>query len=308
MQTTVQPLPQSVRRLDYAKYVVVPIWYYCNSKCTFCMVEKQIGTLPKVDFASFQKVVTSIVEGGQHENLILSGAEVTLFDQLENYLRFARSFGWFKRIQIQTNGRKLADPAFLSRLIDAGLDEFFISMHGTEATHDLVTEAPGGWRETMRGIENLAAHPHINLVTNTVLTKQNFANLPDLFRMLRTLPVSEMHMWNFFPMAGTDTRDLLVPMKDFYALLPEILAIVEPMDRPLVFKGFPQCLSLGAPGIFDNNFPLNLIDMSFWENFDENQFGKCAYKAECKAKTCFGLSEAYVKKHGEERDLLCPMK
>ena len=35
--------------------------------------------------------------------------------------------GWFETIQIQTNGRKLAEPAYLRRLIEAGVNEFFIS-------------------------------------------------------------------------------------------------------------------------------------------------------------------------------------
>jgi MoaA/NifB/PqqE/SkfB family radical SAM enzyme len=296
------------RRIDYDKYVVVPIWYYCNSKCTFCMVEKQIGELPRVNFPQFQKILEAIIREGKHDNLILSGAEVTTFDQLENYVRYAASLGWFKRIQIQTNARRLASRDLTDRLVAAGLNEFFVSIHGTEATQDLVTEAPGGYRETMAGLENICSHEGMNLITNTVLTTRNFANLPELYRMLLTMPVSEMHMWNFFPMSGEDKHDLLVNMKDFYAFLPELLAIIEPSERPLVLKGFPECLSLGAPGIFDNKFPLNLIDVAFWENFDENQFGKCVYKHECKAKTCFGLSHAYVKKFGEERDLLCPFK
>jgi MoaA/NifB/PqqE/SkfB family radical SAM enzyme len=298
----------ALKRINYAKYVVVPVWYYCNSKCTFCMVEKQIGELPKVDFPGFQKIVRVIIEEGEKENLILSGAEVTTFDQLENYIRFARSLGYFKRIQIQTNARRLANADFTNRLLDAGLDEAFVSLHGTEATHDLITEAPGGYPETMQGIENLVSRPGFNLITNTVLNKRNFANLRELFTMLVQMPVSEMHMWNFFPMAGEDRHDLLVNMKEFYAFLPELLEIIEPSGKPLVLKGFPECLSLGAPGIFDNQFPRNLIDTAFWDNFDENQFGNCVYKSQCAAKQCFGLSHAYVKKFGEERDLLCPIR
>jgi MoaA/NifB/PqqE/SkfB family radical SAM enzyme len=305
---TALPSRAPLQRINYGKYVVVPVWYYCNSKCTFCMVERQIGSLPKVDFAGFEKIVHSIVAEGHHDNLILSGAEVTTFDQLENYIRFAHSLGWFKRIQIQTNARRLANAEFTNRLLDSGLNEAFVSLHGTEATHDLVTEAPGGYVETMRGIENLTSRPEFNLITNTVLTKLNFGNLRELFTMLVQMPVSEMHMWNFFPMAGEDRHDLIVNLKEFYAFLPELLAIIEPSGKPLVLKGFPECLSLGAPGIFDNQFPRNLIDQAFWDNFDENQFGNCVYKSQCSAKQCFGLSHAYVKKHGEERDLLCPIR
>lgn len=295
-------------RIDYDTYVVVPVWYYCNSKCTFCMVERQIAELPTVTLEQFKTIVQGIIDFGKYENLILSGAEVTTFPQLDQYVAYAASTGWFKRIQIQTNARRLADRDLTRRLIDAGLNEFFISMHGLEEVHDHITEAPGGWRETMQGIANLGEYPHVNIITNTVLTQQNFPTLLPLIQMICDLPVSELHMWNFFPMAGEDRHNLLVNLKEFFALLPDILAIVERSGKPMVFKGFPECLSLGRPGFFDNNFPLNLIDKAFWDNFDENQFGRCQYKPVCKAKTCFGLSSAYVKKFGHESDLLCPQQ
>lgn len=295
------------QRLDFTRYVVVPIWYYCNSKCTFCMVERQIANLPTVEFATFQKMIHNIINEGRYDNLILSGAEVTIFDQLEKYVRYAASFGWFQRIQIQTNARRLANPALTAKLIDAGLNEFFISMHGREEVHDAVTRAKGGYKETLRGFENLRQYPHVNLMTNTVLNTQNFHDLVPLMEMLATWPTSEMHIWNYFPMAQRDTRELLVNLRDFRAVLPQVLDAVRPSGKPLVLKSFPECLSLGDPGIFDNHFPPNLIDNDFWDDFQTNGFGKCAYKAQCSAKICWGLSDAYVKKYGPELDLLTPL-
>jgi MoaA/NifB/PqqE/SkfB family radical SAM enzyme len=295
------------QRIDYQKYVVIPIWYHCNSKCTFCMVEKQMGELPTVDFDNFKRIVSNIVQTGQHENLILSGGEVTTFDQLEKYVAYAGSLGWFKRIQIQTNARRLSNKDYTQRLLDAGLNEFFISLHGLEEVQDAVTEIRGGYRETMRGFEHVAA-AGANIITNTVLTRQNFDGLLPLFEMIAASAATEMHMWNYFPMAGDDSKNLLVNMKDFFNLLPDILAIVERVQKPLVFKGFPECLSLGEPGFFDNRFPLNLIDKAFWDNFDENEFGRCIYKSVCKAKICMGLSKPYRDKFGNEADLLTPFQ
>jgi MoaA/NifB/PqqE/SkfB family radical SAM enzyme len=286
---------------------VVPVWYHCNSKCTFCMVERQMGELPTITLPQFEKVIRGVVAGGHYDGLILSGGEVTTFPQLADYLSLASSFGWFRRIQIQTNARKLADADLTRRLVQAGLNEAFISLHGLEEVQDEITEIKGGWRETMQGIDNLAANG-VHLITNTVLTKQNFGNLLPLIETICALPVRELHMWNFFPMAGEDRHDLLVNMNDFFALLPDILAIVERAGKPIVFKGFPECLSLGRPGFFDSKFPLNLIDKAFWDNFDENQFGNCVHKAACSAKGCFGLSGAYVRKFGQESGLLCPVR
>jgi MoaA/NifB/PqqE/SkfB family radical SAM enzyme len=300
-------IAETYERIDYSRYVVVPVWYYCNSKCTFCMVERQIAELPTITLDAFKVLCRKVMDAGQHDHLILSGAEITTFDQLDRYIEFAASLGWFKRIQIQTNARRLSNRDLAKRLVDAGLNEAFVSLHGQEEVHDIITEVPGGYKETMRGIENITSMG-VHLITNTVLNKKNFSTLLPLIRMLCDMPTSEMHMWNFFPMAGEDRHDLLVDLKQFFALLPDILEIVEASGKPIVFKGFPECLSLGKPGFFDNLFPLNLIDKAFWDNFDENQFGECPYKSQCRAKNCFGLSRAYVKKFGPESELLCPLK
>lgn len=293
------------RRIDYGRYAVVPIWYYCNSACTFCMVERQLGHLPGISPEGFRRVIETLREEGKYDCLILSGGEVTTFPNLANYVRMASELGWFQTIQIQTNARRLADEAYCRQLIGAGVNEFFVSVHGIGEVQDAITQAPGGFAETRAGIDHIA-QGGANLITNTVLTRDNFEHLPDLFRYLCKLPVSEMHLWNYFPMAGTDSRNLLVNMKEFYWLLPDLLAIVEAAGKPLVLKGFPECLSLGEPGYFDSQFPVNLIDQAFWDNFDENQFGCCPHRQTCRAKGCFGLSGAYVQKFGPEADLLNP--
>ena len=292
-------------RMDYARYAVVPIWYYCNSACTFCMVERQLGHLPGISPEGLLKVLTTLRDEGRYDGLILSGGEVTTFPHLADYVRKAAGLDWFQVIQIQTNARRLADEAYCRSLVAAGVNEFFVSVHGLDEVQDAVTQAPGGFKETWAGIENILACG-AQLITNTVLTRQNVDHLPALFQALCRLPVRELHLWNYFPMAGSDSRDLLIDMKAFHWLLPDLLAIVETAGKPLVLKGFPECLSLGAPGYFDSQFPVNLIDQAFWDNFDENGFGACPHRSVCKAKGCFGLSAAYVEKFGPERDLLAP--
>ena len=73
-----------------------------------------------------------IVASGRFDGLILSGAEVTTCPELEAYVRHAASLGRFKKIQIQTNGRRLSDRGRLEGLIESGVNEFFVSIHGLE--------------------------------------------------------------------------------------------------------------------------------------------------------------------------------
>jgi hypothetical protein len=53
---------------------------------------------------------------------------------------------------------------------------------------------------------------------------------------------------------------------------------------------------------------MTLIDEAYWQRFRENRFGACIYRDQCEAKSCWGLSGAYVRKFGEERDLVSPIR
>lgn len=293
-------------RVDLSKYIVISIWFGCNNNCTICMLSGLKRKLPAIGFDMFKKVLIDIIDDGKFKNLILSGAEVTTFDDLDKYVQFAASLGWFKKIQIQTNGRRLCDKEYVKHLIDCGVNEFFVSIYGLEEVHDSITRIRGSFRETMEGLKNLEAFD-VNGISNTVLTKTNFNDIARLITSLCKETVSEIHFWSFFPMEKTDTGDLVVSMKDFVQLLPEILSIVKPSGKPLVLKGFPECLSIGEPGFFDSRFPVTVLPDIFWKEFSECGFGMCVYRDKCKAKECWGLSSAYVKKYGDERDLLSPV-
>jgi len=292
-------------RIDLKRYAVIPVWYGCNSSCTICMLSRIRERLGNVDFDDFSRIITALVNDGRYHNLILSGAEITTCSHIEQYVRYAASFGQFKKIQIQTNGRRLADKEYLKKLVDAGVNEFFVSVHGPEDIHDAITRTPGSYAATMNGIVNLAEFP-VNVITNTVLTSFNYHNIVPLLRELCSEPVSEMHLWNFFPMEKSDRRDLVVSMPDLVALLPGIVPVIGPSGKPLVLKGFPECLAPGAPCFIDSDFPLNLIQDDFWSEFAKNGFGTCIYKNSCAARECWGLSSAYIEKFGDERELLVP--
>ena len=293
--------------IDLRKYIVISAWHACNNDCTICMLSDVKDKMPAMGFDLFRNVVERIADDNRFESLILSGAEITTFEALEKYVRFATSLGRFKKIQIQTNGRKLSDMDYVERLIDAGVNEFFISVHGLKQTHDAITRVPGSFDETMGGIRNLE-DKDVNVMTNTVLNKLNYPGIPGLMTDLCQLPISEIHMWNFYPMESTDTRDLVVSMKEFLALLPKVLSIVEPSGKPLVLKSFPECLSIEEPGFFDSGYPETLIPDVFWKKFGENRFGTCVYKDQCDDWECWGLSGAYIEKYGDERGLLSPIK
>ncbi len=292
-------------RVDLRKYVVVSLWFGCNNDCTLCMLRGFRENLPPIGFDRFREVVTEIRYQGRFENLILSGAEVTTFGELEAYVKFAASLGWFKKIQVQTNGRRLADADYLHRLIDYGVNEFFVSIQGTGAVHDRITQRPGSYLETMKAFRNLAALD-VNVISNSVLTMENRDNIENLMAVLSAEKISEFHLWNFFPMQADGREALVVDLDRVVSLVPRLREMLGPEPRPLVLKAFPHCLPALEGVEFDGWFPVTVLPTAFWRKFDESRFGFCPHRDFCSDDTCWGLSGAYLASYGDERERLHP--
>jgi sulfatase maturation enzyme AslB (radical SAM superfamily) len=300
-------IPGGRRRIDFSRYVVVPLWYGCNNDCTICMLSSVQERLPGVPFDVFRRLVTDVVNDGRRPNLILSGGEVTTFPHLDRYVEFASTFSWFSRIQIQTNGRLLADDSYLHRLIDAGVNEFFVSLHGPAAVHDRISRRPGSFDEVMAGLKNLSAYQGINVITNTVLTRENSRHLRSLFGQIAQLSaVGEFHLWNFFPMATADTMNQIESLAVLKQVLPAALEPVASSGKPVVLKAFPQCLDVAPPACVDNEFPITIIPDLFWQTLKESGFGACVHRARCRDRKCWGLSRAYRDRYGDESEMLRP--
>ena len=143
-------------RIALAGYTVIPLWYGCNNKCVICMLAPVKGKLPAIDFDLFKKLVIGIASSGRCRRLILSGAEVTTFADLED--TSVRCRPWLVRNNTDTDERKklAATPAYLRRLIEAGVNEFFISLHGPKEPTTPFPACPAPMNRRWRASHNLA--------------------------------------------------------------------------------------------------------------------------------------------------------
>jgi len=299
---TTEPLAQ---RIDLGRYIVVSIWFGCNNNCRICMLAGMKSQMPPIGLERFKDLLDQIRAEGRFDRLILSGAEVTTCDALEQYAACAAASGWFQKIQIQTNGRRLAEGNYLRRLAASGINEFFVSIHGPEQVHDAMVGCRGAFGQTLQGLDNLEALA-VNVISNTVLTRANVAGIPALMSLLGSRRIGEHHLWNYFPMEGSDTKDMVVDLGTLNQLLPKMVDALDRSGRPLVLKGFPECLPVGGPVVIDSTFPQTCLPDRFWTAFGENGFGFCPHRPGCRAGHCWGLSSAYVNRYGDERNLLRP--
>jgi MoaA/NifB/PqqE/SkfB family radical SAM enzyme len=299
--------PASTRRTEAAGYVEMTVHFKCNLKCAHCMIEGTMDWLRPESMDRFSEILATNRAERRWEGLILTGSEVTLRRDLPELARRARESG-FAHVRIQTHGMRLADEAYCRELVDAGIDEYFVSVTAADAaTHDAITGVPGAFDNTLRGLHNMDAIEGVVLLTNTVITERSYRQLPGVVRLLADLRrLQRMDFWNYWPMRESDDRDLVASNVEVLPFLREAIALARSAGRRVEVKNFPECLLGDDAGALNNDQPQLIIDPEFWPEFMRNGFHQCVHRSHCASKKCLGLNTAYVRKHGWDADVLVP--
>jgi len=289
-------------------YVELAVHFRCNLGCVHCMIDGTMDWLRPQTDAEIDAVLAVNARERKWKGLTLTGAEVTLRADLPALARRARASG-FEHIRIQTHGGRLADPNYCRTLVEAGIDEYFISVTAADAdAHDSITRTPGAFAATLRGLENLDGYANVTTLTNTVITRRSYRFLPDVVARLAHLRrLAQMEFWSYWPMRESDDLDLIVNHVESAPFLREAIARARALGRKAEVKNFPECL-LGEDGdALDNGQPRLVIDPEFWVQFMRNGFHQCAHRSRCGSKQCLGLNSAYVNKFGWQAELLTPL-
>ncbi len=293
---------------DHRQYVSMTMEFRCNLKCVHCMIE---DTMDRLKPQTTEQLHALLAQNGMHrkwKGLILTGSEITLHRDLPEWVRMARNSG-FEKVRIQTHGMRLGSESYCAELVDAGVNEFFISVAGADAaTHDGITTVHGSFDKTMRGLEILDKIPDVVTITNTVVTERSYRQLPQLVERLAHLKqLAQMEFWFYFPMSETDDKDLVASHLAALPLLKKAIADAQAVGRGIEVKNFPECLLGSDRAALYNDQPELYIDDAFWTEFMRNGFYQCVHRDQCSSKQCLGLNTAYVKKFGWHKEELSPL-
>jgi MoaA/NifB/PqqE/SkfB family radical SAM enzyme len=302
------PSRASARRFPAEDYVELTMHFKCNLKCEHCMIEGTMDWLKPESMEQFESILAQNAQQGRWKGIILTGSEVTLRSDLPALARAARASA-FTHVRIQTHGMRLADPAYCRELVEAGIDEYFVSVTAADApSHDAITGVPGSFERTLRGLENLEAYADVATLTNTVVTRRSYRQLPEVVERLSHLRrLAQMDFWNYWPMKETDDKDLIVPHLEALPYLREAIARARTYERAVEVKNFPECLLGDDAEALNNDQPKLVIDPEFWPEFMRNGFHQCVHRDYCGARRCLGLNTAYIRKYGWQADLLVPL-
>lgn len=274
---------------------IVRVVFHCNQSCRFCFVSTHLP--PAGDQAVRQAILAA---GRAGARVMLSGGEPTLHPDLVEYVKLARSVSSHP-VGVQSNAVRLADPELTRALVDAGMREAFISLHGSTAEiSDAITGAQGTFDKTVIGLDNLHRHESVFLIVNFVIHEKNIADLSPYVRLVAARwPRAYVNISFVAPSSDVVPKDeALVPR--YAEALPSLaLAVKEARALGLPIGGFesmcgiPLCL---VPTELSPYFALSDIP----PGFDRGEFVKTPACRECELENkCYGLRRGYLALHGD---------
>ncbi len=189
----------------------------CDNACLFCMeFDERTGRRRGAEvpaaraFATTARLISRL--GPEHRGLpvTFTGGEPTLNVELPMMAAALKQRG-FDDIGLQTNGRRLGEPAFAIRLVKAGFNRFSVSLHGSCAlVHEAATRARGSFAQTSRGLEVLLAlkrqWPWLRLSTTTTVSALNVSDLAALLPKLLARPGLDDVVLNAVAVEGNGKR------------------------------------------------------------------------------------------------------
>jgi radical SAM protein with 4Fe4S-binding SPASM domain len=143
--------------------------YGCNNACRHCYNERHRRGMPSLRLDEWRKVLERLAAVGI-PHVIFTGGEPTLLAGLADLVSYAERLGLVTGLN--TNGRRLSDPAMVRILADSGLSHVQVTLesHRPEV-HDAMTAARSFW-ETVAGIRG-CLEAGLHTITNTTLTRRN---------------------------------------------------------------------------------------------------------------------------------------
>jgi cyclic pyranopterin phosphate synthase len=298
------------------KNLTIPTGYCCNNFCRFCMESDRKKRYEYVKEFTKDRVYSVLDKNRKMDRVIFGTGEPTLNPDLVDYAEYAKKAG-YKKIAVVSNGRRYAHRDFCLELIDAGVTEFIISLHGHERKiHDFLTRSPGSFEQTVSGLANISSFNKrlSKIVVNHVVSKVNYRYVGDFLDFLKQFKINgvnllvaepsgegmEKNFFNLMPKYGNLAKILEKILEDNSRFFPPNSSNKSNKPNHLAIIDFPFCFS-------ENIFPyIGSRKTRFMESDKKvkkvkNLFKKVKRKecAICRHfAICDGVFENYIKNYG----------
>jgi MoaA/NifB/PqqE/SkfB family radical SAM enzyme len=168
----------------------------CNIKCEFCYY-RYLKNKTHEDFGAIKLRLDKFRNYYNLEYVDITGGEPTVYPYIKEMVVYCNKIGL--KPTIITNAQK---PEVFPELINLGLEDLLISIHGLEEEHNEMVGTPNAFKNIMKTIEILKKL-NFSFRTNTTITKRNYKNLLKIAELFKQIKPRIVNFIIFNPHEGT---------------------------------------------------------------------------------------------------------
>jgi len=283
---------------------LIKVGYGCNNHCSFCHT-LDVRHIEDTAEGVHQKIERAAQLG--YSMIVLSGGEPTMRPELIRWAKHAKLRGM--RFGLVTNGRMLAYPELVDKLMELGLGYVYMSLHGgTAKVHNALVRAHA-FEDTFGAVQVLSGRG-LDLTVNTVVTPVNLPHLRGVVDSL--LPFDDVTLkFSMTQPKGAAHKlfNMVVPkVSDVAVAVCDAIAYGQEKSTGLSFAhdGIPLCLLPGYEDLYDDLKTHDFAVMTevFEPDFYPVDAGAVTHTSKCQdcalKGPCVGLFVDYAENYGDE--------
>lgn len=278
--------------------------YECTNNCIFCApVHSRRRNPAHLDQDMFDFINACARDGVN--TLFFSGAgEPTLNPHLVDYVRFAKKVG-ISELFMFTNGHGITE-SLVDSLKDAGMQNFWVSLHGIGETHDRVVRRRNSFQEAYRALDLLNRRNPRRLNVNTCVNMLNIDQIELILQRVLNFQNVTAHCLCLPEWDGNAYRNRSDMCR--LGILKERLSEITTRQYPLlILDNVPHCVAPHLPHIENCDYSLRVQrddseqHVSNADNMGHNRQPAVCSEFACRfTNVCIGVDKRYLAEYGDE--------
>ncbi|MEZ4704202.1 MAG: radical SAM protein [Bdellovibrionota bacterium] len=255
--------------MHFTSRVDINVGYSCNETCKFCYYIQTVKDQSKDKDLPTQEVKNQIqyIRNQGIQILEFTGGEPTIRNDLVELIQFGKSLG-FSSISMITNGLRTANLDYCKQLVEAGLDDILVSIHGHRAQeHDDVTETKGSFEKTLQTIKNFQSIGGVKIRANCVISGFNHQYAVETLALYHSLGIQTANFILFNPIVEADWQsapELNVAYSDAAPYIQKAIDEYKDKIQKITVRYIPLCLMQGYEK-YVTNMPQIQYDPDEWD-------------------------------------------